>query len=336
MSFTDTAKYALKAVSNRHRQGALPNVFLFATARGGSTWVMEILASQPGMKYYDEPFNIRRDNVARTELFPNWESLMPDTSDSDVIIKYLNGLTAGEYPHMNPPPFRPNHRLMTDRIVFKIHELEHLIGRIARECNGQVVFLLRHPIPTTLSRTALPRLHLFLSSRYYNDLIGDGARLREIQRIGHDGTKLLRGTVSWCYNNLVPLRHADFDGLFITYEEMVLNPIRSCDLLLERLGFNDRASMLAAFGRAAANIRMSSEDTARVISEADPRMRNEYLVTRWQNKVTAQERADVSMVMELFGLDVYSGERPLSHPRYLHFADTGDLIGQSVAATARD
>lgn len=332
MSISDRAKYALKAVSNVHSQGPKPNIFLFATARGGSTWVMEILASQPGMKYYDEPFNIRRDNVQRTGLFPDWESLMPDTGDPDRAIAFLNGLVAGEYPHMNPPPFRPQHRLMTDRVVFKIHEMEHLIGRIARECHGQVVYLLRHPIPTTLSRAVLPRLELFLASPYYADVIGDGRRLAEIRRIGRDGTTLQIGAVSWCFENLVPLRRPDFEGLFVTYEELVLNPERSCDLFLDRLQFTDRESMLAAFTRAAANISMSGRDTATVISQADRRTRNEYLLTRWTGKVTAEDRAGVSEVMELFGLDAYSGGRVLPHARYLHFTETAELIGESVSA----
>ncbi|MEZ5287566.1 MAG: hypothetical protein R2712_22740 [Vicinamibacterales bacterium] len=334
MSITDTAKYALKAVSNIHRQGALPNIFLFATARGGSTWVMEILASQPGMKYYDEPFNIRRDNVARVGLFRTWDEMMPGVDDPDLAIRYLNDLAAGAYPGMNPPPFRPYHRLMTDRIVFKIHVMEHLIGRIARECNGQVVFLMRHPIPTTLSRTMLPRLELFLTNPFFDAVIGDPARLAEIRRIGRGGTKLQQGVVSWCYQNVLALRQPDFDGLFVTYEELVLNPDRSCDLFIERLHFRDRERMRMAFGRAAANISMSAAKTASVISEADQRTRNEYLVSRWQEKVTAQDRADTNEVMALFGLDVYSGDQVLAHPRYLHFADTVHLIGQPATAGA--
>ena len=327
MTIRDSAKYALKAVSNLHRQGDRPNVFLFATARGGSTWVMEILASQPGVKYYDEPFNIRRDNVARTGLFPNWESLMPDTDDPARIVSFLNGLVSGEYPHMNPPPFRPFHRLMTDRIVFKIHELEHLVGRIARECHGQVVYLLRHPVPTTQSRAVLPRLHLFLASSYYADIVGDGRRLRDIRRIGTEGTKLQKGVVSWCYENLIPLTRPDFEGLFVTYEELVLNPERSCDLFLERLHFADREKMLQAFHTPAANISMSSAVRQAEMARTDPRDRAISLVSKWQATLTDGDRRAVNEIMELFGLDVYSADRVLPHARYLHFDDTAARLG---------
>jgi hypothetical protein len=323
-------KYAIKSISNIHRQGERPNVFLFATARGGSTWVMEILASQPGMKYYDEPFNIRRDNVRRTRLFPDWESIMPDTGDPELVIRYLNGLVAGDYPHMNPPPFRPHHQLLTNRVVFKIHELEHLLDDVARRCNGQVVYLLRHPIPTTLSRKLFPRLDLFLESKYYSRVIGDDTRLAKIRRIGRDGTHLQRGVVSWCYENVVPLRADDLDALFVTYEELVVNPEQACDLFLARLQMDDRPRMLRAFGTASANIAMSSADTREALKGADYRARTRHLFARWEERVTAADRAAVTEVLDLFGIDAYSADRLLAHPRLLHFADTAALAAEAV------
>jgi hypothetical protein len=294
---------------------------------------MEILTSQPGMKYYDEPFNIRRSTVDRAGVFDNWESLMPDTCDPNHIVRYLNDLAANRYRHMNPPPLRPQHRILTDRIVFKIHELEHLIGTLATRCNAQVVYLLRHPTPTTLSRKVFPRLDLFFSSRFYRQLIGDGRALAEIERIGRDGSHLQRGTVSWCYENLVPLKHCDFDGLFVTYEELVLNPVRSCGLLLEYLQFADRDAMLRKFSEASANINMSSVETQAMMTSPDEHKRRIYLVEKWVDRVTRTEMTEVSEILELFGLDVYSGKDPLPR-RYLHFEDTRRLLEDAVA-TAR-
>jgi hypothetical protein len=329
VSIGDSAKYVLKSVSNLHKQGDKPNVFLFATARGGSTWVMEILASQAGMKYYDEPFNVRRDNVARVGLFTKWEDLMPDTDDPARVTKFLNDLVAGEYPFMNPPPFRPHHRLLTDRVVFKIHEMEHLIGRIARDCNGLVVYLLRHPVSTTLSRTVFPRLELFLSSNYYADAVGDATRLREIRRIGAAGTRLQKGVVSWCFENLIPLQRPDFDGLFVTYEELLLNPSRSCDLFMQRLQFDDRNKMMEAFVTPAANISMSSAETLQEMAKTDPLDRAVSLISRWQAKVTPDDRTAVTEIMGLFGLNIYSGASVLAHPSYLLFDDTSALLSRT-------
>ena len=77
-SLINKTKDWIKTISNIHIQGDKKNIFLFATPRGGSTWVMEILASQPGMKYYDEPFSIRRPNVQKVSRFTKWEDLMPE------------------------------------------------------------------------------------------------------------------------------------------------------------------------------------------------------------------------------------------------------------------
>jgi hypothetical protein len=326
-------KYALKAVSNIHRQGPDENIFLFATARGGSTWVMEIIASQSGMKYYDEPFNIRRDNVARTGLFPDWASIMPDTGDTDAIVRYLNDLAAGRYRHMNPPPMRRNHRWLTNRVVFKIHELEHLIGTIARRCHGTVLYLLRHPVPTSLSRKTLPRLDLFLGSQYYARLIGRDDRLKAIHHIAATGSPLQRGVVSWCYENIVPLRFPDFEGIFVTYEELVLNPERSANLLSERLKLTDRDALLRAFSQPSANINMSSKQTQTLMTESDERRRL-HLVEKWMGKISPRDEAHVTEILEIFDLDIYRGDRPLPAAPYLHFEDTPALAAKTHASNS--
>jgi hypothetical protein len=327
-------KYALKAVSNVHRQGPDPNIFLFATARGGSTWVMEILASQPGIKYYDEPFNIRRDNVQRTGLFPTWETLMPDTGDPERITGFLEALAAGRHPAMNPPPFRRNHRWRTSRIVFKIHEAEHLMGTIAQRCNGTIVYLLRHPIPTTQSRRVFPRLELFAASPFYERLFDDPARVREIRAVAAGGTHLQRGIVSWAYENLIPLTRPDFDGLVVSYEELLLNPERSCDLLLQRLNLPDRAAMLNAFDMPAANITMSNADTLTLMNDEDHRRRRAQLVLKWKGRVSAADEAEVTRILDLFGLDVYDGTRALPSRRYLHFDDTEARLAPFLSSAA--
>jgi hypothetical protein len=194
------------------------------------------------------------------------------------------------------------------------------------------VYLLRHPVPTTLSRVVFPRLEMFLESPYYRGVVGDERKLREIERLVVHGSHLERGLVSWCYENIVPLRHRDFDGLLISYEEMVVNPLRSCDLLLERLRFRHREAMLAAFDQPAANIEMSKTVTRSTFAEADGRKRRAYLVTKWLNRVTAAECAAVSNILELFGIETYTADDPMPH-QHLHFGDTRQMLDNYAAST---
>lgn len=319
----------VKACTNLHRQGPLPNVFLFATPRSGSTWLMEIIASQPGFKYYDEPLNPRRENVAYGGLFPDYASLMPDSGDPDRIIGYLQALQAGRHRYMNPPPFRRNHRFFTNRIVFKIHEIEHLMDQVVSECGGQLVYLLRHPIANSISRTVQPRLEKFLNSPYYAALVGEPERTLEIRSIAESGTPLQRAVISWSYENLTALRRPNPASLVVTYEELVINPVKSCDLLMQKLDLTDREAMLAAFDRPAINIRMSHAQTLAAMNSPDAEERRIRLVSKWKERTSESQYDEVAHVLSLFALDAYDARHALAARKFLFFDDTQDIYNQS-------
>lgn len=290
--------------------------------------MMEILASQPGMKYYDEPLNIRRSNVRRTGLFMEWQELMPDGDRREEILAYLRGLQQNRYRFMNPLPFRRNHRFVTSRNVFKIHGVEHLINDIKENCNGVVVFLLRHPIPTTMSRYTFPRLDQFVLSCHYEQKYLDAGTMREIRKIYCQGTKLQRGVLSWCYENLIPLRHSESkDWLVVTYEELLLNPEKMCQSVARYLNLPRVDIMLDAVNRPAANIAMSKDETHKILRESDQQSRRQAMVQKWKGKISEAEERGCFDILNLFGLDAYQYNRLVAHDRYLHFADTLTHLG---------
>lgn len=316
----------LRSLGNIHAPGGQKDLFLFATARGGSTWMMEILASQPGFKYYDEPFNIRRPNVQYARLIREWREIMPDAGRETDLIRFIQELQNNRHRFMNPAPFRRHHRFRTDRIVFKIHGLEHLINDIKSSCNGQIVFLLRHPIPTTLSRHVFPRLDHFIASCHYQRNYLDENQMREIRRIHCGGDHFQRGVLSWCFENIIPLRHADtHDWMIVTYEELLLNPEKLCQSMAQRLALPRVDLMLRAIDTPAANIKMSKQDTHAILKDQDEQKRRHALLAKWQDKIGPAEEKKCFEILELFGLDVYRAGRLVAHDRYLHFSDTAKL-----------
>ena len=50
----------IKKLSNYHKPNDSPNIFIFSSPRSGSEWLMNIIASQPGIKHCSEIFNLRR------------------------------------------------------------------------------------------------------------------------------------------------------------------------------------------------------------------------------------------------------------------------------------
>lgn len=323
MRVIEELKYLLRALGNRHRQGERPNVLLFATPRGGSTWLMELIASQPRMKFFDEPFNIRRADVARAGRFTHWSELMPEQVDAGKVFAYLDDLAWNRLPYMNPRPFRKQHRLFTDRIVFKIHELEFMAEDIRRHLQAQIVYLLRHPIPTTLSRYVYPRLDYFMDSPYYRERYLTEAAWDEARRLHRQGSDLDKGVLSWCFENVDALRGGDLPNwTVISYEELLLNPVRCCGYLAERLQLEDMDALLDSIDESSSNIGMSDRDTRTILHEGDKQARKKKMVTKWRGKVGEAEERQAMAILELFGLNVYIAGRSIATRPYLLFEDT--------------
>jgi hypothetical protein len=323
----ETIGFWLKSISNIHREGAKKDIFLFATPRGGSTWLMEIIASQSGMKYFDEPVNIRRRNVKKTAIFNNWEDIMPDKHRDKDIIKYLKDIKQNKYRFMNPPPFRKNHRFFTDRLVFKIHELEHMINYVRDECDAYILYLLRHPIPTTLSRAVFPRLEYFLKSNYYREKYLTNGQYLEINKICEKGGHFEKGVVSWCFENLAPLNTPDNKNwLFISYEELLLNSDKTCRTMAEKLQLDEPLKMIKALNKPSTNIAMSKKDTLSILQDSNEQRRKEKLVTKWKNKITENEEKAAFHILEIFGMETYKFNSYIPDKRYLHHMDTMSKI----------
>jgi hypothetical protein len=325
-------KYLIKSISSWHIQGDKKNIIVNATPRGGSTWLMGLIASQSGMKYYDEPFNIRRDNVQRVGLFKDWSDLLPDNCEKDKVFGLLNDLAKNRYRFMNPPPFRKNHRIVTNRIVFKLHEWEFMINEIAQVCNCQVVYLIRHPIPNSLSREQIPRLDYFIKSAYYRDKYLDASQFNNVKQIYLSGSKLQKYVLSWCFENVDSLKSSDLsDWLIISYEELVLNSDKTCKLLVDHLELDDYASLLKNVSKPALNIALSRQETHEVMRAPDDLKRKRKLITRWKSKIDDDQERLALEVLSIFGLNDYSFGRFTPAKRLLNFANTNGLLENNAA-----
>lgn len=326
-NFIEQTKFLIRTLCNIHVQGKKPNILLFATPRGGSTWLMEIIASQKGMKFYDEPFNFRRSDVARTRIINSWQEFMPEHAEQENVIHFLQGLSENRHGFMNPRPFRPYHRFFTDRIVFKIHELEFMAERIREALGAEIVYLLRHPIPTTLSRSVYPRLDSFMSSNYYRSkYLSSASRWQKVRDVYEKGSNLDKGVLSWCFENIDALKLGTMPHwTFITYEEILLNPVASCNHLANVLCLDNRDLLLEAVDQPSTNIRMSNQETQQILKEQNDVERRKNLVTKWRHKVKSSEEDSAMSIMEVFDLDIYIKDRPIATRSHLLFDDTPEM-----------
>lgn len=323
-----SVKYVLKSVSNIHRQGEWDNIVLFSTPRSGSTWLLGLLAAQPRMKYFDEPCNIRREPVIRTGLFESWYDLMPESCDRQKIADYINDLCRGRYGFMNPAPFRKNYSPYSNRVVFKIHELEHLMAWLTAECRLQSIYLIRHPIATTLSREVFPRLEYFLNSSYYMEELLSPEQARNIRNFYDNGDHFERGIISWGFENLDILSGSQGEPtIMASYEELVLDPAPLLKHMTGQLKLPDGSKMLEKIEKPSTNIYKSGQSTKKIMSELTGTDRSRKLVTKWRTEVGVEKEKKCFDVLSVFGNGAYEAGRFLPTEKYLYRPELADWNG---------
>ncbi len=318
-------KRAVKAASNVHRPDGRPNVLLYSTPRSGSTWLMELIWSQPSFKTCNQPLYLENPVVRRHLGIDEWEELY-SLAATEKLRRYLGMLCEGRIRFTNPNPFRGYYRPLTHRVVFKeIHAPGDRINWIRDTFNTRVVYLLRHPIAVTISSERWPVLPAFLHSDYRRHFSED--QLEQAERIAADGTDLDRGVLSWCLQNAVALREATEDWAIVSYEQMVLDPDPVIRELSAKLALPKPERMRERLGVPSVNVQFkSTEETRHLLMEGD-QDRRPYLVQKWRTKVDAREESRVMRILDLFGLDVYrdgdvlpsssiwlSEDRPMAEP----------------------
>lgn len=261
---------------------------------------MELIWSQSGFKACNEPLDLRNPMVRRYLGISSWPELYSQDA-SQALDRYFQAICQGRLHAMDPIPFRGSYRLVTDRIVFKIiNGCEDRINWFRDTFNGQILFLIRHPIAVGLSREYYPRLQAQLKSDYRRHFSKEQIDIS--LQILENGSKLERGVLSWCLENAVPLRMATDDWLIISYEELVFDPQPVIALLAERLALPEPEQMLRHLAIPSAVKAKSNPETQQALERGTDRR---WLVEKWRNQVSEREERRAMEILELFQLDIY-------------------------------
>lgn len=306
-------KDLVKSYSNIHLVGKSPNIFLFSTPRSGSTWLMELIWSQPGFKYCNEPLNLRNPQVRKYLGLQEWVELMKDGENLS-LEKYIEGIISGKILFLNPNPFRHNYRPFTNRVVFKVlHGGEDRMRWFQNSFNGKIIFLIRHPIPVSLSRKILPRLEAFLTSDYQYHFTSE--QIRYAKEILRKGEFLEKAVLSWCIQNAIPLKNFDKDWTLITYEQLTLEPNSIIQLLKEKISLRASKRMEESLTRPSAVKGLSDKETLKFL-ESRTKERS-WLVEKWKKRVDKETEIKLMEILKVFELDIYEVGNLMPKDSYL-------------------
>ncbi|MDP0498068.1 MAG: sulfotransferase domain-containing protein [Verrucomicrobiota bacterium JB024] len=304
--------HLIKSVSTVHRPGDKKDILLLATPRGGSTWFMEMIWTQPSMRQCSEPFNIRQPRIAKNLGISHFSMLYGQDSEAKVA-DYLRKLIDNRLKFLNSNPFRRNHHFFTNRTVFKcIHYGTHNTRWLEETFDFQVLLILRHPIPVSLSRKVFPLLEEFgncaLREKFNQD------ELSVLDRAREHGSHLEKGIAAWCLHNALALREMRTSWLLATYEQAVIEPEKVINAMATHIGLHEKKRIEEQMQKASAVIGKSSAEQQAILRNAD---RRQELISSWRKKVSPQQEADLMGVLEAFHLDHYQTGVDLPSSKYL-------------------
>lgn len=321
------AREAIFRLYCRHAQGSLPNVLLYCSRRGGSTWLLNTLAAHPGVRYVGRSFDAL--------LSSRWAKLVPplgpppsakgrkrriyagfDPADLErfrPVAESVIGAQRHIHPSLN---FRADYfERHTDRVVFQMTNVTALIEWFDREFTAQTLLLLRHPIPTALSiqRQGWESEDWeFVTHPNYVTRHLTREQLALAEDIVASGSLIERHVLDWTLKMLVPVRtfesdrHQDWTA--VTYEQLVLEPVTVLRHLAERLTLAHLSPMLAQVRRPSRTV---TQETANRVNEPS------YLLDRWRRHVTEEQERTLMRIPEAFGLNMYPVGSRTATRRYL-------------------
>lgn len=293
-----------------HKQGAEPNILLFATRRGGSTFLMELIAANKRIRSIDQPFEVSSEfataaQVVDLPLFEDGQLSSLDERSARRLQSVTERIFAGKVV-INAPRrvWRRDVAWRSNRLVLKILDAKALIGWFAETVPCEIVFLTRHPIPQSLScirnRWTLTASAYLRDERFVEANLSDTA-LATAHDVMRSGTQLEQFVLNWVLENVAPIRLLpDYpDWLHVRYEDCVTDPSGVLDTVATRLRLEDRERMQAMVQRPSVSSAMSTSQTRELIEQG----RAAAVVTRWRRDIDGDVETWCNQLLETFGID---------------------------------
>lgn len=265
------------------------SIFVAGTARSGTTWLGDVIASQGSARLMFEPF--QSEQVRAFRQFSYFHYMRP-TEDNDDLLAYcqdvLSGNIRNSWIDRQVESLRPQFR-----VIKEIRANLFLKWLHDRFPELPILFMIRHPCAVVLSRMKLDwatdgDIHSFLMQP---ELVDDFL-IEKLDIIQRATSAVEKHAIIWCISNMVPLRQFDRDELpLVFYEDLCLQPELEIPRIFEIIGRSYKGSILEFVGRPSTTSRPFS-----AVVTGDDR------VSGWKNELATKQIDEVLAVVEAFDL----------------------------------
>lgn len=294
-------------------------IFIFSTRRGGSTLLMNMIYSQPGVDYINQPLDLWQYHPHFDRLpHPRLSKFITlEKIEEQLLRNFFNDLLSGQIRLRNQwNVCDPCFNFYVDRLTIKICNAHDLIEWFAENFEIDIIYLIRHPIPVSLSiikREWRNAAFAYLENTRFREDHLDSA----IQRFARDllahGTTLQKYVLEWCLENLYPMKVFRQQGwLTLAYEEVILRPGKVSELICSLFDLPDLEPMRNTI---LSPSRTTLPDSKHLIQAKGP----SHLVKRWLKQVDLKDIGNIDKVLEAFGVEIYKASSPYPASELCHF-----------------
>ena len=268
------------------------------TARSGTTWLAELIASQLPCRIMFEPFNPRK--VREFHQFHYFQYMRPTDRDNE-LRSFCQSVFSGDIRNgwidREISLLRPQYRLIKEvRANLFLKWIDTEFPEVP------LLFIVRHPCAVVASRMKLgwatdTDIQPFLAQRkLVQDHLTDHRNLISQVRTPEEKHALI-----WCISNLVPLRQFRAGELTIVfYENLCLQPEVEIRRIFQTLGHEYRDSVYDAMLAPS----RTTVDRSAVVSGA-------HRPGGWRQALPSRQIGRILAVVEAFGLDHLYGDSAL-------------------------
>ena len=274
------------------------SILVAGTARSGTTWLGDLIASQIPSRILFEPFN--PDLVSDYRHFPYFQYMRPGTENPE-FYAFAQKVFTGEI--RNGWIDRHN-----ERLISKVRLVKEIRANLALKWLNEnfpeipIIFIVRHPCAVVLSRMELGwatdrDIEPFLSQPQlvedylcpYMDLIRSAVNSEE------------KHAVIWSVSNLVPLKQFSSGELKVVYYEDLCTQLEiELEGVFEAIGYKYSGLLFA-----------STHQPSQTTRRASAIVTGTNKIENWMKKLSRAQIDNILQVVQAFGLDHLYGDSTL-------------------------
>ncbi len=285
---------------------------IFASPRGGSTWLAQTLNKLPSSALVWEPllkYNQYKINKFNPFAYPErsqvniaWNQYIPEGASWPEVELFFDKLFNREIVNLKLYRFNDLRELSdASYFVFKFCFGNNLLPWLAKRYPINPVFLMRHPCAVVASQLNFSAFNWHKSNIQYNyNMSVFGEEFYEPYRAVLDTISTVeeRLAAQWAMSVLTPAKSPlnDSSWVTVTYEHLVRNPEEALNKIITRYHLPETGEFLS-------NIRETS-----FTKSSFGRKTNDERLEGWRKSLSAKQIRLILNFTERMGVDFYSDE----------------------------